>query len=83
MAANPDRALDVLYVLTNADAAWVKEFALTVQGEGWGTVVGSPDLILNDEQTEVAMAVDMEIARRAEVFIGNGVSLSSRVDCCQ
>jgi hypothetical protein len=72
-AANPDRYLDVLYVLTNADAAWVRTFAATMRKEGWGTVLGTPDLALDPEQFEVGMAVDMEIARRAEVFIGNGV----------
>jgi hypothetical protein len=72
-AANPDRYLDVLYVLTNADAAWVRTFAATMRKEGWGTVLGTPDLVLDPEQFEVGMAVDMEIARRAEVFIGNGV----------
>jgi hypothetical protein len=72
-AAHPSKPLDVLFVLTNADADWVREFAQTMQGEGWPTVLGTPDLVLDDEQTEVGMAVDMEIARRAEVFIGNGV----------
>jgi hypothetical protein len=72
-AAHPDRHLDVLYVLTNQDAAWVRAFAATMRKEGWGTVVGTPDLALDAEQTEVGIAVDMEIARRAEIFIGNGV----------
>jgi hypothetical protein len=73
MAAHPDRYLDVLYVLTNLDTAWVRDFAATMRREGWGIVLGTPDLALDAEQTEVGMAVDMEIARRAEVFIGNGV----------
>jgi hypothetical protein len=72
-AAHPDRYLDVLYVLTTEDTAWVRAFAATMRHEGWGTVLGTPDLTLDAEQTEVGMAVDMEIARRAEVFIGNGV----------
>jgi hypothetical protein len=72
-AAYPARPLDVLFVLTNADTAWVRAFAETMRAEGWGTVVGTPDLVLDEEQTEVGMAVDMEIARRAEVLIGNGV----------
>jgi hypothetical protein len=76
-AAHPDRALDVLFVLTNADATWVHEFAGMMRKEGWGTVVGTPDLTLDAEQTEVGMAVDMELARRAEVFIGNGVRFFS------
>jgi hypothetical protein len=73
-AAHPTRALDILYVLTNADADWVREFtASLVQEDGWGTVVGTPDLSLDEQMIEVGFAVDMEIARRAEVFIGNGV----------
>ncbi|KAJ7833396.1 hypothetical protein B0H13DRAFT_2240372 [Mycena leptocephala] len=35
------------------------------------------DLVLDAEQKDVSMAVDMEIARRAAVFVGNGVSLLS------
>ncbi|KAJ7890400.1 hypothetical protein B0H13DRAFT_2666016 [Mycena leptocephala] len=37
-------------------------------------VTTSQDLVLDAEQTEVSMAVDMEIARRAAVFVGNGWS---------
>jgi hypothetical protein len=32
-------------------------------------------LVLDQEQTDVNMAVDMDIARRAAVFIGNGVGV--------
>jgi hypothetical protein len=77
MAAHPMRALDVLYILTNADADWVRTFTSSLRGDGWGTVVGTPDLALDEEMMEVSFAVDMEIARRSEVFIGNGVSVSS------
>ncbi|KAJ7701154.1 hypothetical protein B0H17DRAFT_924733, partial [Mycena rosella] len=34
----------------------------------------SADLVLDAEQADVGMAVDMEIARRAAVFLGNGWS---------
>jgi hypothetical protein len=37
-------------------------------------------LLLDVEQEEVGMAVDMELARRAAVFIGNGVSVC--LFCC-
>jgi hypothetical protein len=41
--------------------------------EGWDMVVSSADLLLNSDQMAVSNVVDMEIARRAAVFIGNGV----------
>jgi hypothetical protein len=34
----------------------------------------SKDLELDQEQKDVGMAVDMDFARKATVFIGNGVS---------
>jgi hypothetical protein len=74
MAEYPHRALDVLYVMSNAKPAWIAAFSERMRAEGWEIVIGSSDLVLNMQQTEVSMAVDMEIARRAEVFVGNGVS---------
>lgn len=41
--------------------------------DGWTTVVTSRDLEFDSEQKEVGMAVDMDLARKAAVFIGNGV----------
>jgi hypothetical protein len=51
-----------------------------LQKDGW-TVAASQHLVLDAEQKDVGMAVDMEIARRAAVFVGNGVSLSSLPVC--
>ena len=42
--------------------------------EAWEEVITSYDLLLDAEQRYVGMAVDMAIAERAEVFVGNGVS---------
>jgi hypothetical protein len=74
IASYPDKILDVLYVMTPAAPEWLNQFAETMRLDGWATVVGSSDLVLDMQQTEAGMAVDMEIARRAELFIGNGVS---------
>lgn len=41
---------------------------------GWKMVLTSKDVVLSKNEKEVDQAVDMEIARRAEVFVGNGVS---------
>ena len=49
---------------------------------GWKAVYTSRDLRLMWAEREIDQAVDMEIARRAEVFLGNGVSgLRIWVDC--
>ncbi|KAK2463908.1 hypothetical protein APHAL10511_004080 [Amanita phalloides] len=46
----------------------------------WEDVVTSYDLVLDPEQRYVSVAVDMAIAERAEVFVGNGFSsLSSNI----
>lgn len=76
-APRPDgtrRTLDVLFLLTNGDNDWLRSLNSQLMEDGWGTVVTSKDLTLDDEQLEVSMAVDMEIARKAEVFMGNAVS---------
>ncbi|KAJ7274409.1 hypothetical protein B0H12DRAFT_1088559 [Mycena haematopus] len=66
--------LDVLYLLTNEHDEWLDELKKTLGEDGWGTIVTSHDLELDAEQLDVSMAVDMDIARRAAVFIGNGWS---------
>ncbi|KAJ7473632.1 hypothetical protein B0H11DRAFT_2036669 [Mycena galericulata] len=83
-AADLDRTLgsatlDVIYVLTNDKSEWIGEVRKALFQDGW-TVATSQDLVLDTEQTDVSMAVDMEIARRAEVFVGNGwSSLTSNI----
>ncbi|KAJ7773242.1 hypothetical protein B0H16DRAFT_1672856 [Mycena metata] len=68
------QTLDVLYILTNEHDEWFDELEEVLGKDGWATIVTSHDLKLDSEQTEVSGAVDMDIARRAAVFIGNGWS---------
>jgi hypothetical protein len=80
IAANPGVTLDVLYVATNeANGAWWDAFRAALVSDGWRAVLSARDLKLDAEQIEVGQAVDMEIARRAEVFIGNGVRFVVRL----
>ncbi|KAJ3575873.1 hypothetical protein NP233_g813 [Leucocoprinus birnbaumii] len=67
------RNLDTLYILTNDDSEWLHQLKDALRGEGWSLIVTSKDLILHAEGVDTNMAVDMDIARRAAVFIGNGV----------
>lgn len=69
------KGLKRVYVLTNARSDWVAGLKEKVmQLGGWEGVSSSKDLTLIPEQKYIAQAVDMAIAMRSQVFIGNGVS---------
>ncbi|OAX40787.1 hypothetical protein K503DRAFT_791176 [Rhizopogon vinicolor AM-OR11-026] len=69
-----------VYVLSNAGAWSLDELKSALEEDGWDDLVSSADIVLDSEQKYVAMAVDMAIAEKAEVFVGNGFSsLSSNV----
>lgn len=72
--------LNRVYILSNERAWALGELTNALKDDGWEDVVSTVDLHLDAEQQHVSMAVDMAIAERAEVFIGNGFSsLSSNV----
>ncbi|KAJ7650296.1 hypothetical protein FB45DRAFT_1017688 [Roridomyces roridus] len=71
---HPAAKVDILFILTNEHDAWLEELKDALLREDRWRIVTSRELQLDAEQTEVSMAVDMEIARRAAVFIGNGWS---------
>lgn len=62
-----------VYVLTNGWGWWLNGLRTALQRDGWDDLKSSLDLQLDSAQTHVAMAVDMAIAAKAEVFVGNGV----------
>ncbi|KAK7018574.1 hypothetical protein R3P38DRAFT_2983304, partial [Favolaschia claudopus] len=72
--AGEGRVLDVLYLLTNEHGSWLDELTTELKAAGWYTIVTSRDLQLDAEQTDVSMAIDMHLARKAAVFVGNGWS---------
>ena len=67
-------ALDIIFLLTNDATGWVDELKMKLKQSGWSTIVTTKDLELDQEQKDVGLAVDMEFAIKAAVFIGNGVS---------
>jgi len=72
--------LERVFLLTNGDKAWVAKLKQVLRSAGWKAVVSSLDLDLSYQDIGLGPAIDMEIARRADVFIGNGwSSLSSNV----
>ena len=75
-AATPGelRYLDTVYILTHVKEG-IESLKSRLYDDGWNHVITSSQLELDPQQKDVGMAVDMELARRAAVFIGNGVSL--------
>ena len=69
------RVLDMVFLSTNDNSGWVDELKTKIMQSGWHRVVTTKDLELDQEQRDVGLAVDMEFAIKAAVFIGNGVSL--------
>ncbi|KAF7421334.1 hypothetical protein PC9H_011857 [Pleurotus ostreatus] len=68
--------LSKVYVLTNGWSFWLSQLFESLKADGWEDVVSSFNVEgnLDREQKYVGMAVDMAIAERAEVFVGNGFS---------
>lgn len=60
----------------------MREVREALTKDGWTDVATTQDVQLDAEQYYVSMAVDMAIAERAEVFVGNGVRLISFLDSC-
>ena len=76
----PTTTLTRVYVLTNGRPWWLQKLKSSLQEdarkegvEEWEHIGTSRDLPLTDEQQHNSQAVDMAVAQRAEVFIGNGV----------
>lgn len=70
--------LKKVYVLTNAWGWWLNGLDAALKVDGWEDLKSSLDVRLDEEQKFVSMAVDMAIAEKAEVFVGNGVSQDFR-----
>lgn len=65
--------------MTDGPDKWVEEVRMWLLSEGWDAVwVGNKDVYPSWQEKEIGVAVDMEVARRAGVFVGNGVSRPQR-----
>ena len=69
-----DYELRRVYILTNGWSWWVRSLRWALLDDGWSDVRTSLDVALNSEERYVSMAIDMAMAEKAEVFVGNGVS---------
>ena len=71
-----------VYIMTNGNADFVDELKdeLGKLG-GWDSVSSSRDLKLTRAQKYIAQAMDMAVAERAGLFVGNGLSLLPHSIC--
>ncbi|KAH7924169.1 hypothetical protein BV22DRAFT_1130074 [Leucogyrophana mollusca] len=79
--AESKEPLKYVYIMTNGAVSWVDELKAALLSEGeWDQIASSRDLELTWEQKFVGQALDMFIAQRAQVLVGNGwSSLTSNV----
>ena len=67
--------LDKVYIMTNGSPRWVRRLTEALHARyAWAHIASSRDLVLTPEQKHVSQALDMLVAQRAQVFVGNGVS---------
>lgn len=70
----PNETLDKVYVSTNEDQKWLGELEEKLKADGWKQVSSTLELELTWEESGVDNAIDMELASRGHIFIGNGFS---------
>lgn len=66
--------LNRVYILTNGKPDYLAKLKSDLKRDGWAKVSTSQDMTLDWQETWVAQSIDMAIAQRSEVFVGNGVS---------
>ena len=67
-----------IFIMTNGSPEWVQELKDALMKDyQWEQISSSLQMQVSWEQKFVAQSVDMMIGQRADVFIGNGVSVST------
>jgi hypothetical protein len=65
-----------IYIMTNGKQPWLGELKQALHKSGnWNKISTSRELKVTWEQKYVVQSIDMVVGQRADVFIGNGVSL--------
>ncbi|KAL9710817.1 hypothetical protein Ac2012v2_006355 [Leucoagaricus gongylophorus] len=63
-----------VFILSNARILWLDGLKDKLVKDGWENVISRRDLVLDKQQRGVSVAVDMSVAEKAEMFVGNGFS---------
>ena len=71
------KGLRNIFIMTNGSPEWIEQLKEDLMKDyPWKQISSSLEMRVTWEQKFTAQAVDMMIAQRADVFIGNGVSTS-------
>jgi hypothetical protein len=72
-----------IYIMTNGDRAWLAGLKAALHSaHAWDHIATTRDVVLTWEEKFVSQTMDMLIGQRAQVFVGNGVSVCSYKLCC-
>jgi hypothetical protein len=74
--------VNVLFILTNDQSSWLDSLREELERYDWKIVTSHQIKFTTAQEQDVSMAIDMDLARKAAIFMGNGVcasSLSSRL----
>uniref|UniRef100_A0A0W0G2T9 Uncharacterized protein n=1 Tax=Moniliophthora roreri TaxID=221103 RepID=A0A0W0G2T9_MONRR len=71
---NPSKKLKHVFLMSNGWGWWLSKLSKKLREDGWSEVTTSYDFELDAAQTQVSGAIDMAIAEKADVFVGNGFS---------
>lgn len=70
------KGLRNIFIMTNGSPEWIEELReALMKDHPWEQIASSLQMQVSWEQKFVAQSVDMMIGHRADVFIGNGVSM--------
>lgn len=73
VGALKEHHVHTLYILTNDRSEWLANLKSRLEAHQWRIVTSSDLVHRNAQEKDVAMATDMDLARRAAIFLGNGV----------
>lgn len=67
--------VNVLFILTNDRSPWLEELKEELRRYDWKIVTSHQLVFKTAQEQDVSMAIDMDLARKAAIFLGNGVSI--------
>ncbi|KAJ3516697.1 hypothetical protein NLJ89_g965 [Agrocybe chaxingu] len=69
-----EEVIDILYILTDDQTECLGRVKSLRKSDGWRVIITNHDLVLDQGGKDVDIAVDMEFAIQAAIFVGNGWS---------
>ena len=68
--------INILFILTNDQSSWLDSLREELERYDWKIVTSHQIKFTTAQEQDVSMAIDMDLARKAAIFMGNGVCAS-------